>query len=350
MPPSEPTNDPQRRLEPSPRDNDAGGSQQAGSEQGGAHSSGDRSLWHLLGAGSIGCLFAANLQLAGRPLRLILRDEAGVEQLRHNGGIVLQRGAAQHTVAIAALPAKRLAAASIRKLLVCTKAHQTVDALAAIRDALDPAALIVLLQNGMGVREQLAALLPHAVVLNALSTEGAYRSARFHVVHAGAGNTLIGACAAAQRALARATAAELQCGLPIAAVDDIERRLWHKLVVNSAINPLTALHDCSNGAVLELPGIDALLAALCGEACAVAKAEGLALDAGELIASVRRVCTATADNRSSMLQDIRAHRRTEIDFINGHLLRKAAIHGIDCPHQADLHARIKALERERHCA
>jgi 2-dehydropantoate 2-reductase len=306
--------------------------------------------WHVLGAGSIGCLFACALHRAGLSTQLLLRDNASLEQWRAAGSaVVLQRGAERwRTELPAATPATLAVDAPLRRILVCTKAQQTRAALAALGTAVDPAALIVLLQNGMGVREQLRELLPHATILHALSTEGAYQIERFHVVHAGQGETLIGGAGDLQ-AIARETVAALRCELRIEATDAIEQRLWLKLAINSVINPLTALHDCSNGALLALPAIGALLPALCAEACAAANAEGQTLQAAQVADAVRDVCRATAANRSSMLQDIAAKRATEIDFINGHIVRTALRHGIACPRQTALLDRIRALEQALGC-
>ena len=153
--------------------------------------------WHLLGAGSLGCLFAAYLQRAGVALELIVRDDAALQQLRVNGGITLSRDKKTHgdtrtTIAVKATTPNAVHA-PITQLLICTKAQQTLAAIAAIKGQLAADALIVLLQNGMGVRELIQRQLPHAIILNALSTEGVFRSARFHITHAGRGETLIGA-------------------------------------------------------------------------------------------------------------------------------------------------------------
>lgn len=306
--------------------------------------------WHVLGAGSIGCLFASALQRAGVSTGLILRDSSSLQQWREAGSaVVLRRGAEQWRTELPAATAATIdAGAPLRRILVCTKAQQTYAALAALGAAVDSTALIVLLQNGLGVREQLRELLPHATILHALTTEGAYQDGRFHIVHAGQGETFVGG-AAGQQSVVQETAAALHCELRIEAVDDIERRLWLKLAVNSVINPLTALHDCSNGAVLELPDIDMLLPALCSEVCAVAVACGQALDAAQVAATVRDVCRTTAANRSSMLQDIAARRATEIDFINGYIVRTALRHGIACPRQAFLFEQLKALEQTLGC-
>lgn len=307
--------------------------------------------WYVLGAGSIGCLFAACLRSAGVDVHLILRNDASLAAWHAAGGIELRDGDDIRHIALPASRAQDLArTAHIRRLLVCTKAQQTQNAIAAIEHALAPDATLVLLQNGMGVREQLQPLLPQAAILHALSTEGAYQTERFRIVHAGHGETLLGAVVPEQTALAHATAAALRCELRIEVVDDIEARCWLKLAVNSVINPLTALHDCRNGEVPALPDSDVLIPALCHEASLAAAAAGQLLAPERLVAEVMRVCSATALNRSSMLQDIAARRRTEIDFINGHIVRVAERHGIACEQQRALLRRVRELEQRRDCS
>lgn len=310
-----------------------------------AHSLGDRQpRWHLLGAGSLGCLFAAYLQRAGIAIELIVRDDATQQQLRANGGITLHSGDANATIAIAAATTVSVEA-PIRRLLICTKAQQTLAAVAAIQNKLASDAVIVLLQNGMGVREQLQPVLPGASILHALSTEGAFRTQRFHVTHAGRGETLLGAIDAGPQALAERVAHEWQCcALNIAFAPDIERRLWLKLAVNSVINPLTALQRCRNGELLQRDAIAALIAELCSELEAIAHAEHIDLSAAQMREEIYRVMRATAQNKSSMLQDVEAKRSTEIDFINGFIVQRAQMHQLPCAHHERLLRAMKALQ------
>ncbi len=309
----------------------------------------ERTRWHLLGAGSLGCLFAACLQRAGVALEMIVRDDVALQQLQANGGITLLRGTGQEsngertTIAVAAQTPNTVRA-PIRQLLICTKAQQTLAAVAAIKSHLTSDALIVLLQNGMGVRELLQNELPRATILHALSTEGAFRNARFHIAHASRGATLIGAIAAAQKKIAENVVHALQCELPITYAPDIERRLWLKLAVNSVINPLSALHRCRNGELLKLDHIDSMVTSLCEELAPVARAERIDLTATQMRDEVYRVMHATAQNKSSMRQDIEASRTTEIDFINGFIVQRAHAHGLACPQHEHLLAAIHALE------
>ncbi|HEY3698818.1 MAG TPA: 2-dehydropantoate 2-reductase, partial [Spongiibacteraceae bacterium] len=263
--------------------------------------------WHLLGTGAIGCLFAAYLRRAGVALQAIVRDDATLQQLHANSGFALRHGDECTTIAIDAATPETIAQ-PITQLLICTKAQQTLTAVTAIKAHFAVKPLLILLQNGMGVRELVQREIPDATILHAITTEGAYRSARFDVAHAGRGNTVIGAILPQQQLLAEYAVRALQCELPIAMADDMQLQLWIKLAVNCVINPLSAIHRCRNGELLQLPAIDTIVAALCDEFVTVANAEGLSLHAAQLREAVYRVMRDTAQNRSSMLQDIEAGR------------------------------------------
>jgi 2-dehydropantoate 2-reductase len=302
-----------------------------------------QSKWHLLGAGSMGCLFAAYLQRAGIVFELIVRNEESLRQLHANGGITLLRDNERTTIPVAATTSNDLQT-PITQLLICTKAQQTLAAVATIKTRVASGALIVLLQNGMGVRELLQQELPHAIIFNALSTEGAFRNMCFHVAHAGRGDTVIGTVAPQQHILAEKVVQALRCELAIAFAADIERRMWLKLAVSSVINPLTAIHRCRNGELLKLDSIDATVRQLCDELEHVARAEAIQLSALQMRNEVFQVLRATANNKSSMLQDIAAGRVTEIDFINGFIVQRAHRHRIACPQHTALLDEVRALE------
>jgi 2-dehydropantoate 2-reductase len=204
--------------------------------------------------------------------------------------------------------------------------------------------IVVLLQNGMGVREMVLNAIPQATVLHAITTNGAYQRQRFHVVHAGLGETVIGAVDPTDQVYAEHAATALQSELPLACVSDITRRLWLKLAINSVINPLTALYQCRNGELLKIPAIENIIAHLCAEFIEVAHAEDQLFDVTAVQENVMRVIRDTAANQSSMLQDINTRRRTEIDFINGFIVKLALHHGIGCPEHVALFDAIKHKE------
>jgi 2-dehydropantoate 2-reductase len=296
--------------------------------------------WHILGAGSIGCLFTAHLARAGLPHTLLLRDQPTADALHRRGGITLEQNGHCETIAVAAESVS--AASPISRLLLCTKAQQSAIAFAAIAHRLAADATVLLLQNGMGVYEALQPERPRLTWLQGLSTEGAWQRQRFHVVHAGRGETVIGAFDSSHQAQAwRIVQHWRSTGLAMNAVADIRRRQWLKLAVNSVINPLTALHRCRNGELLTLANIGEQVQTLCAELAAVAATDGQSFSAAELAASVFEVMHSTAANRSSMLQDIEAGRETEIDFINGYVVQKGDASGIDCPAHRALWERVR---------
>ena len=300
------------------------------------------SAWHVLGAGSIGCLFACNLQRNHRPVQLIVR-EAARAMLQERNGITLERNGELMQIPLQAEIAATLTA-PIQNLLLCTKAHQALEALKSIRTRLQDKPTIVLLQNGMGLREKILQAFPSAVVLHAVTTEGAYQRERFHVIHAGRGETFVGAIDDIDSLRAQFVADALHGELRVSAVDDIEERLWRKLAVNSVINPLSALANRRNGELLEAPGISEKVRELCDEVALVAAADGHQISPAALLAATFEVMRATASNRSSMLQDIQAGRPTEIEYINGFIVRKAMQYGIPCPQQITLYDAIKNKE------
>ena len=136
----------------------------------------------------------------------------------------------------------------------------------------------------------------------------------------------------------------LQGVLPdVAWHNNIRAEMWRKLAVNCVINPLTALWDCPNGELRHHP--EAVMA-ICQEVAAVIEREGHHTSADDLRYYVDQVIESTAENISSMLQDMRALRHTEIDYITGYLLKRARAHGIAVPENARLFEMVKRKESE----
>jgi 2-dehydropantoate 2-reductase len=227
-------------------------------------------------------------------------------------------------------------------LLVTTKAYDVATAVESIAHRLAPAGQVLVLANGMGFAEDLAAACPGISPYFGTTTEGAHRSARGHIRHAGQGSTLIGRSGQAMppawfAAWRRVTA---DCSWEAA----IELALWRKLAINCAINPMTALHDCRNGDLLARSPLRHQVAALCREIAEVSEAAGFSPVARALHDAVLTVIRGTAANYSSMQQDLHAGRRTEIDYITGYLLRVASDLGIDAPANRALFEEVKRLD------
>lgn len=223
-------------------------------------------------------------------------------------------------------------------LVVCTKAGATLDALAPYQTQLPHVDRLVLLQNGMGQQQQLENWLrtihqaPSLWV--ASTTEGAYRRDQHTVVYAGIGETLAGPW----------SNDDDDAPLPPTwqRIPDIRTRLFHKLAVNAVINPLTAQHHCKNGELLTEP-FRAQAEALCHEVEA-AFAQFNWPCPQPLWQTIIQVASATANNRSSSLQDIEAGRPTELAYITGHIMAQARRHKLSLPLQQTL---LSTIENDR---
>jgi 2-dehydropantoate 2-reductase len=206
-------------------------------------------------------------------------------------------------------------------VLVTVKAFDTADAADALA-GMDDAGAVLSLQNGMGNEEALAAALPWPV-LAGTTDFGAERTGPGTVRCNGVGEVVLGPPEGGESAAAvRAGEAFREAGIETTVAADMPRRLWTKLAVNAGINPVTALARVDNGAVLAEP-LAGTARAAARETAEVAAAAGIDLDPGEAVAAMERVARDTADNVSSMRQDVEADRRTEVDAINGYVVQQA---------------------------
>lgn len=205
---------------------------------------------------------------------------------------------------------------------------------------------VLSLQNGMGNEETLAASL-ESPVLAGTATYGAILRKPGVVECTGVGDIALGPRTGGQSALAdRIGEAFTAAGLETTVATDMPRRRWEKVAVNAGINAVTALTATENGAVLEGPAND-LASAATRETARAARASdpAVGLSNREALAAMERVATDTAANASSMRQDVRTGRRTEIDAINGAVVDRAADLGLEVPTNRTLTALVRTWER-----
>jgi len=267
------------------------------------------------------------------PVRLIVRDAQRLEAFQAAGGLTLVEHGTANTYDIPGeTPDSR---EPISRLLVACKAYDAEKAVAQLAPRLTPDAELILLQNGLGSQDAVAALVPQARCVSASSTEGAFRDGDWRVVFAGHGYTWLGD---AGHPVAPIWLDDLvAAGIPHEWSTDILTRLWRKLALNCAINPLTVLHNCRNGG---LQAHQCEVATLCGELAELLERCGQPAAAENLQQEVERVIHATAANYSSMYQDVANQRRTEITYLLGHVCKVAERHQLNLPHLHQLQQRL----------
>jgi len=295
----------------------------------------------VVGPGAMGCLHAAMLAEAG--VRTGLLDHRPERAARiDEQGIILERDGEQRTVRVRC-SADAAQFAPARLTLVLVKAYDTEEAARHALPAIGDGGSVLTLQNGLGNYERIAEFVPAERVLAGTTTAGATLLGEGHVREAGQGFVRYGSPTGNFRR-ARETgsflrAAGIDCE-PASSVDDV---LWSKAIVNAAVNPLTALTGLPNGRLVEIDALRQLMRAVVEEVADVARMSGAFVQEG-IVRVVEAICAETAQNRSSMLQDISAGRRTEIDFINGEIARRAEAQGLDAPLCRMLTALVKGRE------
>ncbi|GLR62673.1 ketopantoate reductase family protein [Marinospirillum insulare] len=299
---------------------------------------------YVLGAGSLGLLYAARLALTGKTVCLLVKPS---QTSALNLGITLSEGEAALAkrvfVRVRSEPSSEI---KIQQLILATKAGQAVQSLKNWQSSLADDAEILMLQNGMGSQAEVAKLLTAQQTLLAASvTEGAYLAKPGSVIHASKGKTQLGRWSGAGKDAAARWASRLTiAGLTAEVTEPIRPVLWHKLAVNSVINPLTAINNIDNGALASRdykPQVDAL----CAEVLQVFKRLGIEEPEGGLKYRVEQVILSTAANRSSMLQDISSGKKTEIDYITGALLKAAKALKLDLKAHQSVYLAIKEAEQ-----
>lgn len=292
----------------------------------------------ILGAGSLGRLWAASLPAT----RVAFIDRPGA---RPTTADVCYRfravSGSESRVQVRWLRADD----SPQLILVTTKAGDTLAAISGVIDRLPTDTPLVLFQNGLGSQQAVAEQWPERPILAASTTEGANRPESDLLVHAGTGDTWIGALTdAATNHLDNVITLLQASGLSVHPENNILGRLWQKLVINAGINPYTALLDCPNGEIVSATLYRDTIDDLCRELSELMQAAGLGVHTPELLRQqIETVASKTARNTSSMRADVLHGRTTEIDFINGYVAQLGNNLGVATPVNQMLTERVQQL-------
>lgn len=297
----------------------------------------------VIGPGALGLLMAVRLADAGAEVGLLDYRPGRAGRLAKSG-VRLEHGEGElHLPLKASAHPPDLAHCDLA--IVCVKAYHTAAVAEALGRHLAPGARALTLQNGAGNVETLVAALGQERVLGGITSEGATLVAEGHARHAGAGQSFIGPAAGEPDAFCLEVVELFNtAGFAAQAAAGVQNLIWTKLVINVGINALTAILDVNNGVLLELAGARRLMELAVDEALAVGRALGVEFLHADMPEAVRQVAQRTAANISSMRQDVRAARRTEIDFINGIVCQKAEELNLAAPINQALALLIKARE------
>lgn len=287
----------------------------------------------ICGTGALACLFAACLSAGGIPVTMLGSWPEGLAALQSQGVRLVAQDGRQVQQAVRTIDIRNPAAAGAFPLaLVLVKSWQTPAVAAQVARFLTPGGLAVTLQNGLGNLEVLAAALGPEHAALGVTTAGAAMLAPGQVRLASMGSITLGG---SHPGLERLAGLLCQAGFKVEMAppgsQNAQALLWSKLVISSALNPLTALLRTPNGELLERPSARALLRQVAQESAGVAQALGLTLPFQDAAAAAEDVARQTASNQSSMLQDVLRRAPTEIDAICGAIYRTACRLNLPAP-------------------
>lgn len=296
----------------------------------------------VIGAGAMGSLFGAMLVEAGEKVTLldIRRDHVDAVNTR---GLSIERDGRRRLVRIQATSDAEWNGPADLTIVFVKSIHTAAAAQTASRLA-GQTGLVITLQNGMGNADTLAAAMTPSQVIAGTTSHGATFLEPGAICHAGVGDTIIGPLAMAGMTGAEKVAEHFcRAGIATRVVEDVHSVLWAKLLVNVGINAITALTGIANGQLLNQEQTRQLSRAAVEEAMTVARAQGITID-GDPVEKVFQVAAATGLNRSSMGQDVDNQRMTEIDAINGFIVKSAETAGVEVPVNRTLAALVETLQ------
>lgn len=302
----------------------------------------------VVGAGAVGGYFGAMLARAGHPVTLIGRP-AHVEAIRAQG-LQLQRAGmpaeSLHVQAATELAAVRGAGL----VLFCVKSPDTETTARELAPLLDDDALVLSLQNGVDNADTIARHVTRQAVASAVVYVAAAMAGPGIVAHFGRGDLVIGSRPGAEIAAARLQAvADLfaSAQVPVKVSPDVTGELWQKLLANCAWNALSAITQRTYGEVAAQPETLEVRRAVVREAVAVAAALGRRIDFEAALAAIERIAPAMPKTYSSTAQDLARGKPSEIDHLNGYLVRQGARLGVPTPVNQALLALVKLAESAR---
>jgi len=285
----------------------------------------------IVGAGAMGSLFGGRLSQSGHQVMLYDINREHVETIQTDGLVIedLESGKQEICRPAATIRAEDLRVAEI--LIIFVKSAATEAVARQFSEITGVGTIAVTMQNGLGNEAILKKHFGEQRTAAGVTSQGATFIGPGRIRHAGRGPTHLCMSDRDNEKLKDFVAALNQAGLDTELEENIDDLIWSKLIINVGINALTALTGLPNGRLLEFPDCKALMADLVAEAVRVAEKRGVHLTYPDPLEMVYAVAEKTGGNRSSMLQDFDRKRQSEIDFINGAILREAEALDLEVP-------------------
>lgn len=300
--------------------------------------------WAVKGAGAVGCYYGGMLARAGHSVVLIGRP-VHMDAVQ-SAGLLLETRSFTERVALQA-STEPAAVAGADAVLLCVKSTDTADSVTAMAPWLRPDAVVLSLQNGVDNAERAQASLQAAGLPNEVLPTVVYVATEMagpgHVKHHGRGELVVGP--SAQPGWSdKLVAAFAEASVPMSVSDNVTGALWAKLIVNCAYNALSAITHLPYGKLVQGPGVWEAMQAVVQECEAVARAMGVH-PVGDAWAAVQAIAQTMQGQYSSTAQDLSRGKPTEIEYLNGYVVRKGLQHGVPTPMNQLLLALVQTMER-----
>jgi 2-dehydropantoate 2-reductase len=280
----------------------------------------------VVGSGAIGSLFGA--LLAKQNTVILVGRAPHITTIQQRG--LLIKGKTHLTLKVPAVESIREITVPVDLILLTVKAYDTEAACSQLGPLIQEKTMVVSLQNGLENIQKMEQTIEKKHLLAGVTTQGALFQEPGVITHSGKGKTILGELdGKTSERLEALVQVFNQAGIETQISTNIEEEIWRKAIINSSINPLTGFLGCKNGYLLDNPLLEKTVEAVCKESCEIATAHGIRVSPGEMIEKTKEVIRDTAQNYSSMLQSILQRKRTEIDSINGALLRIGMQHRKD---------------------
>ncbi len=297
----------------------------------------------IMGAGAMGSLFGGLLTLSGEDVWLVDIWKEHLDTIRSRGLTLEEKGKTENIHVHATTKVVSVGKADV--VLFFVKTYQTEKAVLDALSLQKEDTVFLTLQNGLGNEEALCKQVDRSKVIMGVTGQGATLLGPGHIRHAGWGKTSMGELDGKITYRVNQIAQMfLKAGIETEVSSHIQHLVWEKLLTNIGINALTALTGLKNGQLLDYPETRRLMESLVSEAVEVARKKGIQIG-GDPIEMVKTVAEATGENRSSMGQDFDHKRRTEIDAINGAVVREAERLGVAVPYNQMITDLIKVIEK-----